>query len=208
MKNENVVVKNSVMLSLTQHLQRLSLPFLNNVRGRFQIKFGMTPLYNGGAFTLIELLVVVLIIGILAAVALPQYKLAVVKSRVATMLPMLKSISQANHAYYLANGELTVNVNNLDISLSSECTPTTATGNSAVGQLWKCGSDWVIDNSGGESVIANYCPGYNQTYDTCSPKREFRVFAQWRPTTGYKVDCHPLNDSSFGQKVCNSFALK
>ena len=70
-------------------------------------------------FTLIELLVVVLIIGILAAVAVPQYQLAVMKSRVSALMPLLRSISDAEDAFYLANGYYT-HIKNLDIALPQD----------------------------------------------------------------------------------------
>jgi len=61
---------------------------------------------NKAGFTLIELLVVVLIIGILAAVALPQYTKVVEKSRAAEALAMMKSLSTGVEEYVLANGSL------------------------------------------------------------------------------------------------------
>ncbi len=54
-------------------------------------------------FTLIELLVVVLIIGILAAVALPQYQVAVEKSRAAEAIALLSNFQKAVDALCLAN---------------------------------------------------------------------------------------------------------
>lgn len=70
---------------------------------------------KNSAFTLIELLVVVIIIGILAAVALPQYQLAVEKSRVLKLLPLMKSIAQAKQRYILATDQYTGDVDLLDI---------------------------------------------------------------------------------------------
>jgi len=71
------------------------------------------------AFTLIELLVVVLIIGILAAVALPQYQKAVEKSRGAQALTVLNSMSQAVQAYYMASGTYPTSFDELATNMDS-----------------------------------------------------------------------------------------
>ncbi|MBQ7908444.1 MAG: prepilin-type N-terminal cleavage/methylation domain-containing protein [Elusimicrobiaceae bacterium] len=57
-------------------------------------------------FTLIELLVVVLIIGILSAVALPKYQVAVERARVTQAIVTLKAVTDALNRYYMANGSL------------------------------------------------------------------------------------------------------
>ena len=69
------------------------------------------------AFTLIELLVVVLIIGILAAIALPQYKQAVEKTRATEAMVILRAIADAQRRHYLANGEYTWSLADLDIQV-------------------------------------------------------------------------------------------
>ena len=68
------------------------------------------------AFTLIELLVVVLIIGILSAIALPQYRKAVIKSKITEALIHLRNISQAQDLYRLANGSCTLELDKLGVS--------------------------------------------------------------------------------------------
>ena len=86
-------------------------------KGR-SLKYGMTPCFiTTQGFTLIELLVVVLIIGILAAVALPQYNKAVEKSRAVQALTSLDALAQAQEAYFLSHGNYAVSMRNLDIEV-------------------------------------------------------------------------------------------
>ena len=85
--------------------------------------------YKG--FTLIELLVVVLIIGILSAIALPQYTQAVEKSRMAEAFSILPTLAQAMdvyvmsasnpEAYPLDKGVLDVDLSNLTCDTDGFC---------------------------------------------------------------------------------------
>ncbi len=69
-------------------------------------------------FTLIEVLVVVLIIGILAAVALPQYQKAVLKSRYMQLMTFTDAIYQAAIYYQLSNGEYPTRFDALDVEFA------------------------------------------------------------------------------------------
>ncbi len=93
-------------------------------------------LYNPKrGFTLIELLVVVLIIGILAAVAVPQYQKAVEKSRAAEAWTNIKAINDALAAKNLEMGtkDTSYPFDQLDVSFSNT-DGTAATGYTFAGE--------------------------------------------------------------------------
>jgi prepilin-type N-terminal cleavage/methylation domain-containing protein len=79
-------------------------------------------------FTLIELLVVVLIIGILAAIAVPQYQKAVEKSRAAEALLNVRALAEAVKRAQLASGALPGSFDELDITIPGTSVVSAATG--------------------------------------------------------------------------------
>ena len=97
-------------------------------------------------FTLIELLVVVLIIGILSAVALPQYFKAVERSRMSEAEQLLTSISAAQQRKYLQLNEFAAEFTGLDVSpkgsvKSTYCTkgtPDTTSGSEVADSTKTC----------------------------------------------------------------------
>ena len=162
-------------------------------------------------FTLIEVLVVVLIIGILAAVALPKYEMAIIKSRVATVLPMLKNITEAQEVYFIANGEYASKISDLDLDVGGSCqhiaySPYDGTGN---GELVACDNHFIIDNyKAGGFIAANYCPDKVSTWSSCKSTRQLQISFRFKGVMwgGEANKRYCSSYSNIGKKVCAAFA--
>ena len=112
---------------------------------------------NKQAFTLIELLVVVLIIGILAAVALPQYQKAVWKSRAAQLYTLVKALSTAQETYFMANGTYATRFDELDLSFENLALKTSVETPSTSSDDAVRGTDdieLIVNNAGSSFVFS------------------------------------------------------
>ena len=138
-------------------------------------------------FTLLELLVVVLIIGILAGIALPQYKMAVAKSRYSTMMNLAKSIAYAQERYFLINTSYALYFDDLDVDMPQD-------------YISKNAMEYCY-NWGG-CIIANagvYC------YESKS-KTKLTLYYQNNSLSGLKAkifcDALGLEEDNFSNRLC------
>ncbi|MBP5617154.1 MAG: prepilin-type N-terminal cleavage/methylation domain-containing protein [Elusimicrobiaceae bacterium] len=159
----------------------------------------MTPLFSNCAFTLIELLVVVLIIGILAAVALPQYQKAVEKSRATEALVLMNNIMQSVDRYVLEHG--LPESGTLDF----------------LGDDTNCHDCLDIELGGldcdtGDGYTCNgkdfnyYATTGNSDYAVQATRNNYNYYFYWvknKDGSNYMKNCEYANDA--GKAICDSF---
>ena len=154
---------------------------------------------NKKGFTLLEMLVVVLIIGILASIAIPQYQMAVTKAKVASILPLMRRWKDALQEYKLQHGHYGNNTDGwpdadtLGVNWPSD---------------WECTSEWKVECSNDYWHCYANETGIGEvtcTHDADDGGFWIGMFQADDPEENYrdKVIC---NGTGSGKKVCKALS--
>ena len=160
-----------------------------------KIKDTLNSIFSSSkGFTLLELLVVVLIIGILAGIALPQYKYSVMKTKYMRMADMARVIKDAQERYYLVNNQYAKQFSDLDIGFSLENIEDQSTGYE-LGNI----DNITIKLSASQSALYWYKNDkeymmYSLRLDNANIWQGARAMCAAYPESGEN-----------GKKICNSF---
>ncbi len=172
-------------------------------RDSVQKPYGMTFVWGGrtatAGFTLIELLVVVLIIGILAGVALPQYTKAVEKSRAAEAVTICRTLFQAQQAYYMANGRYAEDLDELDVSLPGQSVNVNGV-HSVETKNFQCRAVGAGNNG---PILSNIAVCRRKVPSTGSP-----AYALAYTISDLQLTCFPNSDSPAGIEACKTITGK
>jgi len=180
----------------------------NDKSGRPRIKCGETLSFQGvgpvfarpartgaplrSGFTLIELLVVVLIIGILAAVALPQYQVAVAKSKFTKLIPTVKAMKDGMEMYYLANGGYPPDYDGAtDVGFAVEVA-TDCSGHD--------GTSWIICPNG---IYFDRMDGGKLTVAGMDSNIKL-AYLMWLDNSGHPGEIRCVANGDIANKVCKS----
>ena len=145
---------------------------------------------NIKGFTLIEMLVVVLIIGILAGIALPQYQMAVTKAKVASILPIMRRWLDAYQEYYLQHNSYLTEEGDV---------PDTDT----LGVSWP--SDWTCDEDylNGGDCWNDYWECFSNE-DKEQEDSLISCFHRFSNTDNLYIDLHQPNQYIYGTRICTA----
>ena len=148
-------------------------------------------------FTLIELLIVVLIIGILAGIALPQYQLAVDKAHFANMQAIVSTVRKAYHNYLLIHDKGPRSFNDLDLDFLQ------GTSEYAPMSFFKCIDlpDMYLCMSGGGSNYSGNVRAFSKDLsvvyeETLLTKTDFEII--------FNKTCGALKDNKRANRLCSN----
>ena len=134
------------------------------------------------------MLVVVLIVGILVAVALPQYNKTVERIRLTEAKELLDAASQAQQRYFLTNNEYAESFGMLDIEI-----PNVAEGNNAGAVLSVKNFEFSLEEISNNSLVASRVKNGN------------KVYSIYKDLTTGQLCCKDLNETD--KVTCDSLDI-